>query len=162
MTIFMGADHRGFELKNKLVEHLQEQNIRVEDLGNYELDPQDDFPDFAAKVAQAVLQNPKEFVGILICGGGGVEITANRFPGIRCAVGFDKEQVKHVRENDHVNVLGIPADYVDFETSKQFVDIFLKTPLKNDEKYPRRVKKHDELDVKVPAPLLEEPEVTAS
>ncbi|KKQ36253.1 MAG: Ribose-5-phosphate isomerase B [Candidatus Roizmanbacteria bacterium GW2011_GWA2_37_7] len=55
MTIFIGADHRGFELKNKLVEYLQNKDIRVEDLGNYELDPEDDYPDFAQKVAQAVL-----------------------------------------------------------------------------------------------------------
>jgi len=68
MTIFIGADHRGFELKNKLVEYLQNKNIRVEDLGNYEHDPEDDYPDFAQKVAQAVLQNPDNFLGIVICG----------------------------------------------------------------------------------------------
>jgi ribose 5-phosphate isomerase B len=61
MTIFIGADHRGFELKNKLIEYLQEKNIRVEDLGNYQHDPLDDYPDFAQKVSQAVLQKPKDF-----------------------------------------------------------------------------------------------------
>lgn len=145
MTIFIGADHRGLELKNQIVEYLQEKNIRVEDLGNYEHDPEDDYPDFAKKVAQAVLQNPEEFLGIIICGGGGVEITANRFKGIRCALGFNEDQVKHVRENDHANVLAIPADYVDLETAKKFVDIFMETELKQDEKYLRRVKKNDEV-----------------
>ena len=57
MTIFIGADHRGFELKNKLIEYIQEKNIRVEDLGAFENNPEDDYPDFAQKVAKAVLQN---------------------------------------------------------------------------------------------------------
>ncbi len=144
MTVFMGADHRGFELKNKLVEYLQEKNIRVEDLGNYEQDPQDDYPDFGFKVAQAVLQNPEEFVGILICGGGGIEMAANRVKGVRCALGFDQTQVQHIRENDHVNVLALAADYITFETATLFVDTFLNTPLKKDEKYLRRVKKLDQ------------------
>lgn len=145
MTIFIGADHRGFEFKNQLVEYLQEKDIRVEDLGAYEFDPVDDFPDYAFKVAQAVQQNPSEFLGLLICGGGGVEITANRLKRIRCALGFNLNQVKHVRENDHANVLAIPCDYIDLETAKTFVDTFITTELKQDEKYLRRVKKHDEV-----------------
>ncbi len=152
MTVFIGADHRGFDLKNKLVEYLQEKNIRVEDLGNYELDPLDDYPDFSAKVAQAVLQNPKEFIGIIVCGGAGVEITANRFKGIRCVVGFNKEQVKHIKENDHVNILALPSDYINLEEAKEFVDVFMKTPMKQDEKYLRRVRKHDEIELKVNTP----------
>lgn len=145
MTIFIGADHRGFELKNQLIEYLQEKNIRVEDLGAFEHNPDDDYVEFAQKVAEAVLQNPEEFLGIVICGGGGMEITANRFKGIRAALGFDENQVKHVRENDHVNVLSIPSDYIDFETAKSFVDTFLETELKQDEKYLRRVKKNDSI-----------------
>ncbi len=145
ITVFVGADHRGFEFKNQLVEYLQEKDIRVEDLGAYEIDPNDDFPDFAFKVAQAVQQNPDEFLGILICGGGGMEITANRLKGVRCALGFELDQVKHVKENDHANVLALPANYISIETAKKFVDIFIATPLKQDEKYLRRVKKHDEV-----------------
>lgn len=148
MTIFIGADHRGFELKNKIIEYLQEKDIRVEDLGSYEYDPQDDYPDFAHKVAQAVLQNPLEFLGLIVCGGGGVEITANRFRGIRCGLGFDENQVRHMRENDHINVLALPSDYIDFERAKKFVDTFRETPLKKDEKYLRRVKKNDEVEDK--------------
>ncbi len=143
MTVFIGADHRGFELKNKLIEYLQEKNIRVEDLGNYEQDPLDDYPDFGFKVAQAVLQNPVEFVGVLICGGGGIEMAANRMKGIRCALGFDLTQVQHLRENDHINILALPSDYISFDSAAQFVDTFLNTPLKKDEKYLRRVTKLD-------------------
>lgn len=146
MTVFIAADHRGFDLKNKILEYLHEKDIRIEDLGTYQIDPLDDYPDFASKVAQAVLQNPKEYLGIVICGSGvGVSIVANRFPGIRCVLGFRKEQVAHTRTNDHVNVLALPSDYLDFETTKELVDIFLQTPIDPQEKYFRRVKKLDEL-----------------
>jgi ribose 5-phosphate isomerase B len=145
MTIFIGADHRGFELKNKIIEYLQEKDIRIEDMGNYQYDPLDDFPDFAKKVAQAVLQNPKNYLGIVICGSGvGVAIMANRFKGIRCGIGFEVDQVKHIRENDHINVLALPSDYVDFEKAKELIDVFLSSNPKTEEKYLRRIKKLDE------------------
>ncbi len=145
MTIFIGADHRGFELKNKLVEYLQEKDIRVEDMGNYEYDANDDFPDYSKKVAQAVLQNPEEFLGIVICGSGvGVSVAANRYHGIVCALGFDLGQVESARMHDHVNVLAIPADYADFEKAKQMIDILVKTKPNYGEKYVRRLRKLDE------------------
>jgi len=143
MSLFIAADHRGFELKNKLIEYLQEQNIRVEDIGNYEYDPLDDNPDFAQRLAQAVLQKP-DSKGIVICGSGvGVCIATNRFKGIRCALSFKKEQVEHARQNDHINVLSIPSDYIDLEMAKQLVDVFLKTQPIEEEKYQRRIKKMD-------------------
>lgn len=145
MTIFIGADHRGFELKDKMEEYLREKNIRVEDVGNYQLEPEDDFPDFAKKVAQAVLQNPENNLGIVICGSGaGVGIVCNRFKGIRCGTAVNVEEVKHVRANDHINVLAIGSDYVDFEQAKTMVDVFLETPLSKEPKYLRRIKKIDD------------------
>ncbi len=145
MTIFIGADHRGFELKNKVIEYLQEKNIRVQDLGNYEYDPEDDNPDYAQKVAEAVLQNPEDFLGIVICGSGvGVSIAANRFKGIRCALGFNEEQITHARQNDHINALALPSEYVDFETTKKFIDTFITTQPALKKKYIRRAKKMDE------------------
>jgi ribose 5-phosphate isomerase B len=103
MNIFIAADHRGFKLKENLIDYLHEKNIRIEDLGNYEHDPEDDYPDFSQKVAQAVLQNPSHHLGIVICGSGiGVAVAVNRYRGIRCALAFNSEQVKHGRENDHI------------------------------------------------------------
>lgn len=145
MTIFIGADHRGFELKNKLVEYLHDKNIRVEDMGNYEYDPVDDYPDFAKKVAQGVLQNPDELRGIVICGSGiGVCISANRYEGIMCGLGFNPDHVKHARENDHINVLALPSDMVTFEQAKTMVDAFLAAEPNYDEKYLRRLRKLEE------------------
>lgn len=139
MTIFVGADHRGFELKNKLIDYLHEKNIRVEDLGNYNYDPQDDNPDFAKKVAQAVLQNPEHYLGIVICGSGvGVCITSNRSKGIMCGIGFNPNQVKHARMKDQMNVLAIASDYTNFEASRELVDVFIETEPLKEEKYLRR------------------------
>ena len=163
MTIFVGADHRGFDLKNSLIEYLHEKNIRIEDLGNYQLEPEDDYPNYAKKVAQAVLQKPNEFLGIVICGSGvGVCIAVNRFKGIRCGLGFEADQVKHIRENDHVNILALAADYLKptsaeasagrsenngpgLEKAKELVDIFISAKPKDQTKYLRRIKKLDEM-----------------
>jgi ribose 5-phosphate isomerase B len=146
MTIFIGADHRGFDLKNQIIEFLQEKNIRVEDMGNFEKAPLDDYVDYAKKVAQAVLQNPSEFLGIVVCGSGvGVAIAANRYKGIRCALGFETDQVKHARENDHINVLSLPAEYINLEQAKQLIEAFMAAQPKNEEKYLRRSNKLDTL-----------------
>lgn len=153
MTIFISADHGGFDLKNSLIEYLHEKNIRIEDLGNYQLEPEDDYPDYAKKVAQAVLQKPEEFLGIVICRSGvGVAIAVNRFKGVRCGLGFEADQVKHMRENDHVNILALAADYLrsngngpGLEKAKELVDIFISTKPKDQTKYLRRIKKLDEM-----------------
>lgn len=145
MTIFIGADHNGFELKNKLMEYLQEKNIRVEDMGNYEHDPEDDHPIFAKKVAEAVLQHPEEFKGIVICGSGiGVTVAANRYKGIRAGLCQSEEAARHGRENDDINVLALASEYVQLEPTKKIVDTFLKTAFIPKEKYIRRSRQLDE------------------
>jgi len=144
MTIFIGADHRGFKLKNKLIEYLQNKNIRVEDMGNYEYNPEDDYPDYAQKVAEAVLQNPEEFLGIVICGSGiGVCMATNRNKGIYCGMGMNPKHVQHGRQNDHINILSISSDNSSPEEAQRMVDAFLKTQPTNNEKYTRRLKKID-------------------
>jgi len=145
MTIFIGADHRGFDYKNAIIEYLHEKNIRIEDLGPYELDPLDDAADFSKKVAQAVLQNPDNHLGIVICGSGcAVSMAANRLKGVRCGVAMNPDQAKHIRENDLANVLALAADYTPFEEAKKIIDAFLAAVPKTEEKYLRRIKKLDE------------------
>lgn len=166
MKIFIGADHRGFELKRKLIDWLKSQGRDAEDCGNTRFDPEDDYPDFAKYVATSVIASVSEAIpdeiatssrhggtprndigsvfGIVICGSGiGVCVAVNRYKGIVCALGFDIDQVLHGRENDHVNVLSLPSDYVDFEKAKQMVEAFLRATPKTEEKYTRRIKKLD-------------------
>jgi ribose 5-phosphate isomerase B len=146
MTIFIGADHRGFEAKNLLMEYLQEKNIRVEDMGDYEYIQKDDYVDFSQKVAEAVLQNPSSFLGIVICGSGvGVSIAANRYHGIRCALGFEEDQIRHARQRDHVNMLALAADYFDAEELKKFADVFIETSPTHEAVDERRIKKIEDV-----------------
>lgn len=144
-TVFIGADHWGFELKNQLIEHLHEQNIRVEDMGNMIQDPEDDYTTYAKAVAQAVLQNPAEFKGIVICGSGiGVSMMANRFKGIRAGLCQSPEAAKHGRANDDINVLALASSYITTEDAEQIVDAFLTTSFIEKEKYIRRSRELDE------------------
>lgn len=145
MTVFIGADHRGFELKNKLMEYLQEKNIRVEDMGNYSYEAEDDYPVFAKKVAHAVLQNPSEFLGIVVCGSGiGVSMAANRVRGVRCGQCLTAKQAQHGRANDHINVLSIASDMTLYADAQKIVDAFLSTKPNEGDKYTRRVRQLDE------------------
>lgn len=144
MTIFIGADHRGFELKNAIIEYLHEKNIRIEDLGPYELAPLDDAIDYSQKVSQAVLQRPENHLGIVICGSGcAVAMAANRLKGIRSGLAMTPHQATHLRENDHVNVLALASDYTPVEEAYKIIDAFLAARPKLDEKYLRRIKKLD-------------------
>ena len=145
MTIFIGADHRGFDLKNQIMEYLHEKNIRIEDLGAYEKKPLDDAADFGQKIAQAVLQNPDNHLGIVVCGSGcAVSISANRNKGIRCGVAMNISQAQHIRENDNANILSLASDYTNYEEAVKIVDAFLAATPKTDEKYLRRLKKLDQ------------------
>ncbi|MFH1827053.1 MAG: RpiB/LacA/LacB family sugar-phosphate isomerase [bacterium] len=148
MRIFVGADHRGFELKEKIIDYLHEKNVRIEDLGNYQYDANDDYPDFAKKVVEAVLQEPNERLGIVICGSGvGGSIMANRYENIRCGIALNKDQVIHAKEKDHINILSIASDYVGFNQATEMISVFIETVPTAEEKYIRRIKKLDQVDL---------------
>lgn len=140
MKIFIGADHNGYYLKEKLEDYLRNLGYEVHDEGGSKLDPDDDFPVFAARVVHDMKQSQdKEPRGILICGSGqGMAIAANRFKGIRAVVVRDKTEAKLARNDDDSNVLALPA-YVledDYLKAVDIVDTWLKTPF---ERIARRV-----------------------
>lgn len=140
--IYLGADHRGFKLKEKLKTFLKGENYEFEDLGNTVLDPSDDYPDFAAKVAEKVSENPKENRGILLCGSGvGMDIVANKFKGVRSALVWSAEEalVKQSRQHDDSNVLSLPADYLTEEQVRGIVKLWLETPFLGVERHIRRI-----------------------
>lgn len=140
--LYIGADHRGFQLKEEIKKFLAENKYQFEDMGNFAYDPNDDYTDFAKLVAQKVSEKPEENKGILICGSGvGVDITANKFHGVRSALADDIETAKQSREHDDTNVLSLPADEVDFELAKKIITVWLETPFSNGEKYKRRINK---------------------
>jgi len=143
MKVFLGADHRGFELKEKIKKYLEGIGVDFEDLGNIIYDKNDDFADFAKLVAEKV--NDGEGLGILFCGSGaGMDIAANKFEYVRSVLGINMEQVRKAREDDDVNVLSVAADYISENEAVEMVDVFLKTEFVESEKHVRRVEKMKE------------------
>ncbi len=146
MRVILGADHGGFEIKEKLVPFLEGKNYVVEDMGAYQQTGDDDYVDYAKK---AMLEMNEADRGILLCRNGmGMCIVANKFKGVRCGLGFGLQGVRKGRTDDDINVLAIPVDYVSFEAIKEMVEIFLKTEFSTEERYIRRTKKITELEQK--------------
>lgn len=149
MTIFIGADHRGFDLKKTLKTHLIKKEYTVIDLGSHELVPDDDYPDIAYAVAKKVSENPQENRGILICGSGvGVSVVANRFMGVRAALVSSVDQSKVSRTDDDANILCLAGDFTSTVAAKRITDAWLATHFSHDERHHRRVKKTDSLFLK--------------
>lgn len=139
--IYLGADHRGFELKEGIKKYLENLGYSYQDLGNTILDPDDDYPDFAEKVAEKISQNPK-YRGILSCGSGvGVNIVANKFKNVRATLGFNEEVAQVTRQHSDTNVLCLPADFLSQEKAEKIVKIWLETEFSGEERHKRRIKK---------------------
>jgi ribose 5-phosphate isomerase B len=137
--LYLGSDHRGFQLKEKLKDKLISDGVTIEDLGNTKFDPKDDYPIFAEKVANAVTVS-LDNKGIVLCGSGvGVDMVANKVDGVRCALVQDEERVKQSREHEDINMLALPADIIDEEKAYKMVKIFLETPFSGDERHLRRL-----------------------
>ena len=144
--VYLGSDHRGFELKEKLRQHLEDEGFEITDLGNDHLDPQDDYVDFARKVADAVVQDPTN-KGVVLCGSGvGVDIVANKVDGIRSALVQEEALAVSARRDDDANVLALPADVLDEEQAFRIVKAFLTTDFGGAERYKRRLGKLEEVE----------------
>jgi ribose 5-phosphate isomerase B len=145
--IYIGSDHAGFELKNIIKKFLGKENYKVEDLGPYEYDYNDDYPDYAVKVCEKVLETNGK--GILICGSGqGTDRVANKIPGIHAAVCWDETSAKMAKEHGNVNVLCFGGRTVKPELAKKMVKIWLETPFIPKEKHLRRINKIKEIEKK--------------
>ncbi|MBR3220539.1 RpiB/LacA/LacB family sugar-phosphate isomerase [Candidatus Saccharibacteria bacterium] len=149
MRIFLGADHRGFAEKQRLMTSLGNETIECEivDLGPTTIKPDDDFNDAAIAVARAVRENPYS-CGILICGSAhGIAIQANRFKKIRAICGYTPELVKLGRMHNDANVLCLSADFMNTEAIDTAVRTFLETDFIPEERYIRRNRRLDEEDI---------------
>ena len=147
MKVYLGADHRGFELKEKLCEFLKNEGYALFDLGNTQYEKTDDYPDFAKLVAEEVAANPAEDRGILICGSGvGVCVVANKFKGIIAATLINPEHAAMVRNDENANIACLPADLIDLESAKNIVKVFLQTNFSVEERHHRRFNKIEIID----------------
>ncbi len=147
MKIYVGSDHNGYRLRAPLVTYLQKQGYDVVDDSTGELDLDDDYPVFARKVTADILaSNDPDARGILICGSGqGMCMAANRYKGIRAALGYDRESVRAARNDDDANVLCMAVSAVETDTAHMLVDAFLRTPFAAAPRFMRRIQEMDQL-----------------
>lgn len=138
--IYLGSDHRGFLLKQKIKELLLLSGQNITDLGPVTLVPDDDYPIISIKLAETVTRKNGD-LGILICGSGaGACIAANKVVGARATLGFSTKQIVAAKTDDNVNILCLSCNHLDeeinLEIAKEFVDsIFIA-----EERHIRRLK----------------------
>jgi ribose 5-phosphate isomerase B len=147
--IYIGSDHAGFVMKEKLVPFMEELGYQVVDFGNFKYDDTDDYIDFISPVAKAVALNPESSRGIVLGGSGqGEAIVANRFPNVRATVYYGEagffpqaDIIKLGREHNDSNILSLGARFLDLDTAKKAVKKWLETKFTNEERHVRRIKK---------------------
>ena len=144
MKIAIGADHAGYELKEKIKQRLAQQGVQVEDQGTVSNESVD-YPDFARKVGEKVAGKQADF-GLLVCGSGiGMAIAANKVPGVRAANISSEQEAQLSREHNDANVLAIGARLLDDQKAWSIVDKFLHTPFAGG-RHQRRVDKISEIE----------------
>jgi ribose 5-phosphate isomerase B len=161
MRIALSTDHAGFDQMKQLLEYLKSKGHECMDFGPESFDENDDYPDFIFPAAKAVAEGECE-VGIIFGGSGqGEAIAANRVKGVRCGVFYggasaqssvdasgkqaedDFEILRLNRQHNHANMLSLAGRFLDIETIKQAVDIWLSTPYSEEERHNRRINKLD-------------------
>jgi len=141
MKYFIGTDHAGFEVKPFVIEYLEKKGIEVEDLGCYSSESVD-YPDYAHKVAEAVLANEGS-MGILICGSGiGMSLAANKHKGIRAALCHDHYTASMARRHNNANILCFGARIVGKGEIESILEGWLNSEFEGG-RHQRRVEKID-------------------
>jgi ribose 5-phosphate isomerase B len=142
MKLLIASDHAGFSLKEEVRAFLTKGGHEVLDLGAYTVDPQDDYPDFAERVGDAIRagEAPR---AVLICGSGvGVCVAANKIPGVRAGMCHDTYSAHQGVEHDDMNVIVLGARIVGTSLAYELVDTFLRAKfIANEERFMRRFKK---------------------
>jgi ribose 5-phosphate isomerase B len=147
--IYIGSDHAGYELKEKLKIYIKELGYEIEDKGAFSLNIDDDYPDFIIPVAKSVSSNTNSF-GIILGGSGeGEAILANKIDGIRATeyYGGNPDIVKLGREHNDANILSLGARFTKEEEAKEAVKIFLETKFSGDERHVRRLNEIKEEEI---------------
>ena len=144
--IYIGSDHAGHELKLEIAAYLDDLKLDVKDLGNTINDPDDDYPDFAFAVAEAVAKEDDAF-GILACGSAeGVCIAANKVKGIRATPVSTPDMARLARQHNSANVLCLSGWNMTIEDARPVIDAFLSTEFTGEERHVRRLTKISEYE----------------
>ena len=151
MRIALGCDHAGFLLKVEVAGWLKTWGHQVQDLGAHDLDPDDDYPDYAEPVAQAVSGGSAER-GLLICGSGvGASIVANKVKGVRAAMCHDTYSARQGVEHDDMNVLCLGSRVIGSSLAQELITAFLGARFSGEERHVRRLNKVIAIDSGSPA-----------
>lgn len=146
--IYIGADHGGFKLKREIINWLKEKGHKTKDMGAKILHQDDDYPEFAFKVAHAVAKE-KGSTGILICRNGiGMSVAANKVNGIKAGLVSFVGQAITARAHDNCNILVLPADFIDQEKAITIIDTFLQAKFTKEKRHIRRLNKIEEYEKK--------------
>ncbi len=143
--IYLATDHRGFELKEKIKQWLTEWGYQYEDMGAFEYNETDDYPDFVKKAAEKVSADPENSKAIILGGSGqGEAMTANRYKGVRATVyygGNAEWVIKMTREHNDANILSLGISFLTDEEAKKSIKLWLDTSFSGDERHKRRLAK---------------------
>lgn len=157
MVLYVGADHRGFQLKEVVKRTLQNEGYQVSDLGALAFDEADDYPEIARRVAEKVSHDAENARGVLICGSGvGVAVVANKFSDVRAGVVLTPDQAFDVKSDDNINILCLAADYTDEGNAKKIVTAWLQTPFNTEERFGRRLKEISAIELDIARALQAE------
>lgn len=165
MKVYLATDHAGFELKEKVKNFLSEKGYDVTDCGATSFDPNDDYPDFIAKAAKEVSDDPENSRAIIFGGSGQAEaMVANKFKNVRCGLFYAAvtpfgaadvtgrtsedplEMIRLTREHNNANVLSIGARFVSEEIAKKAVELWLTGQFTGGERHVRRIYKIKQLE----------------
>lgn len=139
MNVSLGADHRGFELKEKVKKYLTQLGHEVIDFGTDSAESVD-YPDFAFKVAESVAEGETDF-GVTVCWtGNGMNIAANKVKGVRSALCLNDEMVMLARAHNNANVLALASNFVSETMARKILDVWLATEFEGG-RHARRLEK---------------------
>ncbi len=147
--IYLGADHRGFLLKEKVRELLISQSQNVTDLGPTEIIPDDDYPLISFKLAETVVKKNGD-IGILICGSGaGACVSANKVNGARATLGLSVKQIEAAKTDDNINILCLSCNHLDENINLEIVNSFINSFYIAEERRVRRLKQIQDYELKI-------------
>jgi ribose 5-phosphate isomerase B len=138
----IASDHAGVEMKNRLVAELKKLGYQPDDIGGQDASKPDDYPDYAHPLASEVSTGQVQR-GILLCGSGvGMDIVANRYPGVRAALAWEPEIGELSRKHNNSNVLVLPARFMSDEQAVKTMKVWLDAKFEGG-RHERRVEKID-------------------
>lgn len=145
--IYLGSDHRGFELKEKIKTALEAESLELQDVGALRYEKTDDYVDFAKAAAEKVAENPEKNKAILICGSGhGMDVVANKYKGVRSVLVFNTGVAVQSREHENANILVLASDWLEEEEAIEIVKVWLATDFTGEERHVRRLRKIEEIE----------------